>query len=68
LTSYCFELQRQDPATGEGVSLGKFCSVGCQSNDDCPRGIRCITDLPTPDGGTTQGCLEATCAGFADDR
>lgn len=68
VTSYCFELQRQDPATGEDVSLGKFCSVGCQTNDDCPRGIRCITDLPTPDGGTTQGCLEATCAGFADDR
>lgn len=66
--SHCFELTRQDQATGDDVSLGKFCSVGCRSNDDCPRGIRCITDLPTPDGGTTQGCLESLCAGFTDGR
>ncbi len=67
-SSFCYELTRQNPDTGEDESLGKFCSTGCQTNDDCPRGIRCITDLPTPDGGTTQGCLEALCAGYADLR
>lgn len=66
-SSYCYELKREDPATGEEVSLGKFCSVGCRTNDDCPRGIRCYTDLPTPtEGEVTSGCIEATCAGFAD--
>jgi hypothetical protein len=62
--SFCFELQRQDEG-GNATSLGKFCSTGCRNNDDCPRGLRCIRDLPTPEGGTTSGCLEALCAGFA---
>jgi hypothetical protein len=61
--SFCYELQRSDESGG-ATSLGKFCSTGCRSNDDCPRGLRCLTDLPTPDGGTTSGCLEALCAGF----
>lgn len=66
--SFCYEIKREDPNTGEEVNFGKFCSVGCSSNNDCPRGLRCIDDLPTPDGGTTSGCLEALCAGFADAR
>ncbi|MBM4282803.1 MAG: hypothetical protein FJ137_19315 [Deltaproteobacteria bacterium] len=61
--SFCFELQRQDES-GNAQTLGKFCSTGCRDNDDCPRGLRCLTDLPTPDGGTTSGCLESLCAAF----
>jgi hypothetical protein len=59
--SFCFELQRQDES-GNATSIGKFCSTGCRSNDDCPRGLRCFADLPTPDGGTTSGCLDSACA------
>lgn len=62
--SFCYELKRENPDTGEEESLGKFCSTGCRDNDDCPRGIQCRAELPTPDGGTTQGCLDALCAGF----
>lgn len=62
--SFCYELTRQNPDTGEDESLGKFCSVGCRDDDDCPRGLGCKIDLPTPDGGTTQGCLDALCPGF----
>ncbi len=66
-SSYCYELKRTDPDTEQEVSLGKFCSVGCRTNDDCPRGIRCYNDLPTPtEGEVTSGCIEAVCAGFAD--
>jgi hypothetical protein len=55
--SYCYELQ-----DAEGASLGKFCSVGCNSNADCPRGVDCILDLPTPtEGVTTQGCMDSLC-------
>ncbi len=63
-SSFCYELTHQNPATGEDESLGKFCSTGCRDNDDCPRGLRCETALPTPDGGTTQGCIGTPCAGF----
>ena len=66
--SFCYEITREDPETGEEINFGKFCSVGCRTNDDCPRGIRCIPNLPTPDGGEVSGCLEALCAGFADVR
>ncbi len=65
--AYCFELRRQNPDTGQDESLGKFCSTGCRDNDDCPRGIGCMS-LPTPDEGTTQGCLDARCAGYPADR
>lgn len=62
--SFCYELTQQDE-NGEEVSLGKFCSVGCNSNLDCPRGIPCQMELPTDqEGVTTQGCLAALCAGF----
>jgi hypothetical protein len=61
--SFCFELQRQDEG-GNAQTIGKFCSTGCRNNDDCPRGVRCLNDLPTPDGGTTSGCLESLCAAF----
>ena len=61
--SHCYELTREDE-NGQEQSFGKFCSVGCRDNNDCPRGLRCIRDLPTPDGGTTQGCIELACAGF----
>jgi hypothetical protein len=67
-SAHCFELTRQNPETGQDESLGKFCSTGCRDNDDCPRGIPCVRDLPTPDGGTTQGCMDARCAGFPADR
>lgn len=59
--SFCYELQRQNPQTGDAETLGHFCSVGCRDNDDCPRGILCKTDLPTPDGGEIAGCLDALC-------
>jgi hypothetical protein len=58
--SSCYELQ-----DGEGNSLGKFCSVGCDSNADCPRGVDCVLDLPTADGATTHGCLDALCPAIA---
>ncbi|HEY4220192.1 MAG TPA: hypothetical protein VGO62_02600, partial [Myxococcota bacterium] len=66
--SFCFELQRTD-ASGNQVSIGKFCSVGCASNADCPRGLTCQTNLPTDqDGVTTSGCLDTICAGIAAGR
>jgi hypothetical protein len=65
-SSYCYELQREDE-NGETVSLGKFCSVGCNSNADCPRGISCQMELPTDqEGVTTQGCIDSICAAFAE--
>jgi len=67
-TAHCYEMTRQNPETGEDENLGKFCSTGCRDNDDCPRGVRCITDLPNPDGGTTQGCLDALCASYPEQR
>ena len=62
--AFCYELTRQNPDTGEDESLGKFCSTGCRTNDDCPRAIPCVTTLPTPDGGTTQGCMSQVCTGL----
>lgn len=63
--SYCYELTQQDEQ-GNDVSLGKFCSVGCESNLDCPRGLQCQMELPTDqEGVTTQGCLAALCASIA---
>lgn len=61
--SYCYELQ-----DAEGQSLGKYCSVGCDARTDCPRGLPCRDDLPTPDGGTTQGCLDALCPALVQAR
>lgn len=58
--SYCFELKKQD-AQGNEVSLGKYCSVGCETNADCPRGIQCVQDLPDGNGGTVKGCIDARC-------
>ncbi|MFH1811370.1 MAG: hypothetical protein ABIJ09_21700 [Pseudomonadota bacterium] len=58
--SYCFELKTEDDQ-GNEISLGKYCSVGCESNADCPRGISCIQELPDPDGGTIKGCIDARC-------
>lgn len=67
-SSYCYELQREEE-NGETVSLGKFCSVGCNSNADCPRGIQCQLALPTDqEGVTTQGCIDAICAPLAEGR
>lgn len=62
--SYCYELTRQDDQ-GNEVSLGKFCSVGCRTNADCPRGVQCQLELPADQGATTQGCIDAVCAGVA---
>ncbi|MCP4503019.1 MAG: hypothetical protein GY822_24035 [Deltaproteobacteria bacterium] len=66
--SYCYELQQEDE-NGETVVLGKFCSVGCNSNADCPRGIQCIDELPTSEEGvSTSGCLDARCAPLSEAR
>lgn len=66
--SHCYELQQEDE-NGETVSLGKFCSVGCNNNVDCPRGLQCAMDIPTPtEGETTNGCLSALCAPIAEAR
>lgn len=66
--SYCYELQREDE-NGNAVSLGKFCSVGCNTNADCPRGVACQLELPTDqEGVTTQGCLDALCAPLVEAR
>lgn len=55
--SFCYELKDQNDQ-----SLGKYCSVGCVEMADCPRGVPCRAELPTPeDGVTTQGCLDARC-------
>ncbi|MEW5853839.1 MAG: hypothetical protein AB2A00_34000 [Myxococcota bacterium] len=62
--SHCYEMQRSN-ADGGTETIGKFCSVGCRTADDCPRGFRC-QDLPAGQNGeTVKGCLEAICAGFA---
>ena len=67
-TSYCFELNREDDQ-GNSVSLGKYCSVGCESNADCPRGLQCVLDLPTDqEGVTTQGCLGPICQPLSEAR
>jgi hypothetical protein len=66
--SYCYELQRQDEQ-GNTVPIGKFCSVGCNSNLDCPRGIQCQLELPTDqDGVTTQGCIDSICGPISEVR
>lgn len=63
--SLCFELTRTN-ASGEEESLGKFCSVGCNDNGDCPRGVDCVQDLPTEEEGVTaKGCLDVLCPGIA---
>jgi hypothetical protein len=59
--SHCYEIQIQD-RDGGTQSLGKYCSVGCQGNADCPRGIGC-RDLQGPNGEAFKGCLDARCAG-----
>jgi hypothetical protein len=58
--SHCYDLQRGD-ADGGTQSVGKFCSVGCRTNDDCPRGVSC-QDLPGPNDTMVKGCLDAVCA------
>ncbi len=59
--SFCYDLTDND-----GQSIGKFCSFGCNSNAECPRGVDCLLDLPTPtDGVTTQGCMDALCPAIA---
>lgn len=64
LPSFCYELQDAD-----GNSLGKFCSVGCASNADCPRGVDCVHDLPTDqEGQTTSGCIDSLCPALAGAR
>ena len=64
LASYCYELQDQD-----GNSLGKFCSVGCTTNLDCPRGLDCVHELPTDqEGQTTSGCIDTMCPSLASTR
>ena len=64
LPSFCYELQGQD-----GNSLGKFCSVGCSTNLDCPRGLDCVHDLPTDqEGQTTSGCIDTMCPSLASTR
>jgi hypothetical protein len=66
--SFCYELQRTDE-NGQSQSLGKFCSVGCTSNADCPRGLDCVQDLPTDqEGVTTSGCLDTLCPALAGAR
>lgn len=61
--SHCYELQRSD-ADGGTQTVGKFCSVGCRTSDDCPRGIQC-RDLPAGQNGEmVKGCIDALCAAF----
>lgn len=63
--SSCLELTRTNMA-GQQESLGKFCSVGCASDADCPRGLDCVQGLPTDQQGvTTSGCLDALCPSIA---
>jgi len=65
--SHCYELQQQDE-DGNTVSLGKFCSVGCETNLDCPRGLTC-EELPDgQEGGTIRGCISSLCPAIADAR
>lgn len=66
--SLCFELTRTN-ASGQEESLGKFCSVGCNDNGDCPRGVDCVQDLPTEEEGVTaKGCLDLLCPNIAGAR
>lgn len=66
--SFCFELTQTD-GNGQQQSLGKFCSVGCGSNADCPRGLDCVQDLPTDqEGVTTSGCLDTLCPAIVGGR
>ncbi|MBL90585.1 MAG: hypothetical protein CMH56_02070 [Myxococcales bacterium] len=66
--AYCYELQGQDE-NGNDISYGKFCSVGCETNADCPRGLPCVQELPTPtEGVTTKGCLASICAPISEAR
>lgn len=59
-TSYCYELQQEDDQ-GNTTTIGKFCSVGCETADDCPRGLAC-NELPTDqEGVTVNGCLDNIC-------
>jgi hypothetical protein len=59
--SFCYEL-----TNSQQQSLGKFCSVGCGSNADCPRGLQCVQDLPTDqEGVTTSGCIDSLCPSLA---
>jgi hypothetical protein len=68
LPSFCYEVDGPGP-NGQSQSLGKFCSVGCHSNADCPRGLACQTDLPTDQSGvTTSGCLDVRCPAIAGAR
>lgn len=61
LPSFCYELTQTDE-NGQQQSLGKFCSVGCTTNADCPRGLDCVDGLPTDEQGvTTSGCLDTLC-------
>jgi hypothetical protein len=65
--SFCYELTRDN--NGQQESLGHFCSVGCNSNADCPRGLDCVQGLPTDqDGVTTSGCLDTLCPAIAGAR
>lgn len=62
--SFCYELQ-----DANGTSLGKYCSVGCATNADCPRGLDCVHELPTDqEGVTTSGCLDTLCPAIAGAR
>jgi hypothetical protein len=66
-TSYCYELQQEDDQ-GNTSTLGKFCSVGCDSDLDCPRGLPCL-ELPTDqEGVTVKGCLDSLCAPIVEAR
>jgi hypothetical protein len=61
--SHCYELSR-GTADGGSSPVGKFCSVGCQTDDDCPRGVPCL-DLPAGQNGEmVKGCIDPMCAVF----
>ena len=61
--SHCYDLQRSD-ADGGAMSIGKFCSVGCRDDADCPRGIRCQNLPAGQNGEMVKGCIDAVCAAF----
>jgi hypothetical protein len=65
-SSYCFELTREDEE-GNEETLGKFCSVGCQSNADCPRGVPCVQDIEV-DGEMINACIDALCVAISGAR
>ncbi len=61
LGSHCYELQRGD-ADGGSQTIGKFCSVGCRTGNDCPRGMPC-QDVPAGQNGEmVKACLSPLCA------